>query len=209
MNIELQQKLYQDFPELFAQKDLDPYQSCMHWGLECGDGWEPIIRHVCRLLASRSKHNMSVRPRKLKRVYHRLQVKFHNFCRKLEKYLDLKTYSLYRVEYPVWDTLPGWDIQFAQIKEKFGSLRIYYDLIPRFTEQEMLTKTDRKTVDVEYYSLAGYIDGVLAFANNLSEETCEIHGIKGKLDVETRWWKVRCPECKSHEQINKPTNKDS
>jgi len=37
MREELENKLYERFPELFALKD-DP-SSCMSFGITCGDGW--------------------------------------------------------------------------------------------------------------------------------------------------------------------------
>jgi len=50
MKNELQEKLYKDFPLIFKQKDLNIKQSCMAWGIECGPGWEPLIRCLCEHL---------------------------------------------------------------------------------------------------------------------------------------------------------------
>ncbi len=50
MNKELQDKLYNDFPDLFQEKDLPMSETCMCWGLECDDGWEPLIRTMCEQL---------------------------------------------------------------------------------------------------------------------------------------------------------------
>jgi len=43
----LQQRLYDDFPELFIQKDLPPRQTCMCWGIDCDDGWFKLIYELC------------------------------------------------------------------------------------------------------------------------------------------------------------------
>ena len=47
--------------------------------------------------------------------------------RKIEKKLKLKPHSLYNVKRLKLDFFAGWEIQFAQIKEKFGGLRFYYN----------------------------------------------------------------------------------
>lgn len=48
MKIELQEKLFQKYPELFKQKDLPPKQSCMCFGIECEDGWYGLIDFICK-----------------------------------------------------------------------------------------------------------------------------------------------------------------
>ena len=47
MSPDLQQKLFEDFPEFFRDKNLTIYQSCMPWGIEVGDGWYQIIYDMC------------------------------------------------------------------------------------------------------------------------------------------------------------------
>jgi len=47
MKQELQDKLFTDFPGLFYEKDLPATQTCMCWGLDCGDGWYDLIYKAC------------------------------------------------------------------------------------------------------------------------------------------------------------------
>lgn len=47
MKVELQEKLYTDYPEIFKQKDLDMRQTAMCWGIACGDGWYTLIDELC------------------------------------------------------------------------------------------------------------------------------------------------------------------
>lgn len=47
MSPELENKLYEDFPVLFENRNKSPQQSCLAFGIECGDGWYDIIRSVC------------------------------------------------------------------------------------------------------------------------------------------------------------------
>lgn len=77
MNAEKQSALYSKYPALFKNKDLSIRESCMPWGLECGEGWAGILDAMCEELT--------------------------RIC---EKY-DVQ-------------------VTFDQIKEKYGSLRVYY-----------------------------------------------------------------------------------
>ncbi len=48
MKKELEEKLAKDFPSLFRDLRGPANQTCMHWGLECGDGWYNIIYNICK-----------------------------------------------------------------------------------------------------------------------------------------------------------------
>ena len=47
MKQELQNKLYEKYPKIFAQKDLPMSQTSMCYGIECGSGWYNIIDALC------------------------------------------------------------------------------------------------------------------------------------------------------------------
>jgi hypothetical protein len=57
MSPELQAKLYADYPKIFRQKDLPKTQTCMCWGIECGDGWYGILDRLCYWLQSMHDNN--------------------------------------------------------------------------------------------------------------------------------------------------------
>ncbi len=50
MKDELSNKLYTKYPKLFREKDLPASESCMYWGITCGDGWYNIIEEACEKL---------------------------------------------------------------------------------------------------------------------------------------------------------------
>ena len=50
MKSELQNILYEKYPQLFANKDKNPMQSCMSFGIDCNDGWYDIISSVCWMI---------------------------------------------------------------------------------------------------------------------------------------------------------------
>jgi hypothetical protein len=51
---ELEQKLYEDFPTLFANRESKG--SCMAFGCECGDGWYDILRAACNRIAAHEEY---------------------------------------------------------------------------------------------------------------------------------------------------------
>lgn len=50
MTPELENKLYQRFPNLFVDRSLPMTQTCMCWGIETGDGWFKILWDLCEKL---------------------------------------------------------------------------------------------------------------------------------------------------------------
>ncbi len=50
MKQEQKEKLYNDFPLLYKDKDLGPHESCMYWGIACGCGWYEILYELSEKL---------------------------------------------------------------------------------------------------------------------------------------------------------------
>jgi|GEM_PF-680461 len=50
MKAELQEILYEDYPEIFKDKDLPESESCMYRGIETEDGWYGLINILCEQL---------------------------------------------------------------------------------------------------------------------------------------------------------------
>jgi hypothetical protein len=65
MKAELQKKLYEKYQKIFRQKDLPMDQTCMCWGMDCGDGWFWLLDNLCKAIQSYiNSHNDGVRIRK-------------------------------------------------------------------------------------------------------------------------------------------------
>ena len=47
MKKELQDQLFEKYPDIFAQRHLPMTQTCMCWGIDTGDGWYQIIDDLC------------------------------------------------------------------------------------------------------------------------------------------------------------------
>jgi len=52
MDRKLQNLLFEKYPKIFRQKDLTPQETCMCWGISCGDGWFDIIDKLCYQIQS-------------------------------------------------------------------------------------------------------------------------------------------------------------
>ena len=50
MKKELENALYEKYPKVFAEKDLDKTRTCMCWGICCGDGWYTLLDELCGFL---------------------------------------------------------------------------------------------------------------------------------------------------------------
>ena len=96
MRQELQDKLYEKYPNLFSNKDKSIQESCMAWGIECNDGWYDLLSSVCWRIF---QHEKNITDR----------VRIRNENNKENDQSDL--------EYE--------PVKFDQIKEKFGGLRFY------------------------------------------------------------------------------------
>jgi DNA-directed RNA polymerase subunit RPC12/RpoP len=63
MTPRLEDRLVQDFPDIFRDWHGNPQHTCMAWGIECPDGWEPAIRAACQEIQATVQHMERLHPR--------------------------------------------------------------------------------------------------------------------------------------------------
>ena len=97
MDQQLQNQLFEKYPDLFSNKDKDIMSSCMRSGCECGNGWYEIISSVCWMIEQHERNKEGNK-------------------KYLEKNDPEKLASL--PEY--------FPAKFDQVKEKYGGLRMYF-----------------------------------------------------------------------------------
>ena len=97
MDIELQNKLYEKYPQFFVNKDKTPMESPMCFGIEVQNGWYQILSNVCWMIR---QHEDNKRWRK--------------------KYLEENDPEKLAAE-PEY-----FPVKFDQVKEKYGGLRLYF-----------------------------------------------------------------------------------
>lgn len=194
MTEELQARLYADFPEIFGQAKLSKMESCMHWGCECHDGWEPIIRNICQTIKNSSAP--FVARKELFPHSRKLAVWLHNKCRAIERLFNITRGTLFEFNTRYYIPHPGWRTEFVQVKEKFGTLRIYDAVIENDhtkSTKQYAGKYDKKDLALKRQAYQGRVDGIIALGETLSSVTCENTGRPGKLYTRG-WLRTLCPE---------------
>lgn len=179
MKEELDEILVKKYPKIFKNRYGDVRQTLMVFGFECGDGWFNIIDAMCANIQShinqsrKNKANALRFNRALARakrgdmngLYH-----FHNYG-KDDKWTDYAIKSAHisleqGKERSVSDPCP--QVVAVQVKEKFGTLRFYYD------------GGDQ------------YVRGIDSMAESMSARTCEVCGNPGKV-YHNGWVTTLCP----------------
>jgi hypothetical protein len=145
------EELYDKYPMLFRQKDLSAQETCMCWGIACGDGWFNIIDDACKELTELAKANNAV-------------------------------------------------IEFVQVKEKFGGLRLYIEIKQENKETERAVVLDIMLTDslmgqtlttVPNETIWQKAHAITRKAEELSYKTCDVCGAPG--EPRTGGWIVtRC-----------------
>ena len=119
MSPELQHELVKKHPVLFQDVDKSPMQSCMAFGVEFGDGWYKIFSDFCEYVDQISKREMLFET----------NLATENLDK---KYIDVK--------------FPG--IKFSQLKEKFGTMCVYWDMLP-LENYEAISKQLKNEKDID------------------------------------------------------------
>ena len=167
MKKELQEKLYKKYPDIFRQKDLSMKETAMCWGISCGDGWYNILDTLCshlQNLVDQPKKNIELYKSWIQKEEEKdegINKEWIERCKKLIKESQEKTIS---------------QIEAAQVKEKYGTLRFYLSNYPA-----------NKIVDTR-------VRAYISFAESLSACTCEVCGIPAKQNT-GGWVKTICEPC--------------
>lgn len=178
MSPELDDILCKKYPKIFKNRYADMRTTAMCWGFECEDGWYNIIDVLCSNIQhhidwKRKDRAQALRfNRALKRALNGDSsglIKYYSFKGKVSDWTITQTQEaierkLYR-EVP--DAVP--QVVASQVKEKFGTLRFYYD------------GGDER------------IRGMEIMAESMSSRVCEVCGKPGESN-DSGWIKVLCDE---------------
>jgi len=163
MSPDLDKKLCEDFPEIFKNRYGDERSTAMCWGFDVGDGWYGIIRFLCQQLMADYK--------RAKRDY--------DYCKQMLEVEDKsawrdwhhKTYTQEELEKRKQKLDECHIPVAAQVKEKFGGLRVYY------------------------YGGNEYTRGLIGMAESLSYSVCEECGTTKDVHVfNLGWIRTLCVE---------------
>lgn len=177
MNQELQNKLFEKYPKIFGQKDLPMTQTAMCWGISCGDGWYNIIDTLCSFL-----QGLVDKPHEEISMYQEWinEERKKNEPRKEYSggYMPSSEEKIKRYQEHIEEQkkkiIP--QLEAAQVKEKYGSLRFYLSGYP---------------VQPEIYAR---VNAYVKFAESMSYVTCESCGAPGKQQG-GHWVFTLCDDC--------------
>jgi hypothetical protein len=169
MKQELEDQLIEKYPALFAGVDEPLTQNLMGFGCEHGDGWYDLLNTMCRLISWELRN---------------------------AGWVDLL--PEYREEGKICGQYTAPTLKFMQIKEKFGTLRVYYTL--NQPEDPEHHKYDQKSLDNRYEYIRGRISGFVTYTEHLSAQVCEVCGKPGKTYY-GGWISTKCPDHASAEQL--------
>jgi hypothetical protein len=159
---DLDKKLCEKYPKIFADRYADMRETAMCWGIATGDGWYNILDHLC----SNIQHHIDWTEKS-----HQRDVEYNNMVADMkagnfesfDKYMgsmseDFKEERKEEIleEGYTEIRMPCPQVVAEQVKEKFGTLRFYY----------------RGGDD--------YVGGAVSLAESLTEVTCEACGAPGE-----------------------------
>ena len=165
MNKELDNKLCEKYPKIFVNRNKPMNETCMCWGFDHGDGWYDIIDSMCSAMTYTFRTSVEVDAERA--IAWNLEPAKWNDG-EVKYYLDVE----------------GPQVVADQVKEKFGTLRFYYHLEfePKFRELAYGPKplpSARSLAD----RYDAYMDGIVHYAECLTERTCEETGKAGEMHV--------------------------
>jgi hypothetical protein len=174
---ELQKKLFDKYPKIFRQKDLPMTQTCMCWGVDCGNGWYNLIDTLCACIQNHVDSTISdIQHRK---EYLTIWICISDLFRRIRSYFlyprILKHSLLQFREWWGYQHRLNYDryqVEASQVKEKYGGLRFYVD---RSNET---------------------VDGMISLAEALSEKICDECGGPGRPN-DMGWISTLCDSCRN------------
>jgi hypothetical protein len=167
MRKELQDKLFAKYPKIFADKDKSAAQTCMCWGICCGDGWYYLLDNLCGAI----QHHID-NPRwipkhpRLQKVFHFAYTHGWVFRKLFGRWYFNSKLLQFR---PPTDAEKTPQLVADQVKEKFAGLRFYY------------------------HGGDEYTGAFVELTERLSYTLCEECGLPGKVYTDG-WNRVLCDE---------------
>ena len=165
MNKHLDKYLCKKYPKIFADRYKPMNKTCMCWGFNHGDGWFLLLDSLCYSIQRHIDHP----PFRYRR-------NFKTYCARFFEWLT------YKLPIPTWHSknperlyeisvIP--QVVAAQVKEKFGGLKFYYN------------------------GGDDAIQGMIKMATCLSYHICEKCGAMNELVSQNSkdWIKTTCPCC--------------
>ena len=179
MNKLLDEYLCKKYPKIFRDRHAPMTQTCLCWGLECGDGWFFLLDSLCSNIQHRIDNPPYVRANTFQNWFGDLwnktvwnYVLYPIFSKLFSYKIYLKLDKCFRYNVKFVPTLIP-QVIVSQVKEKFGSLAFYYN------------------------GGDDIILGMVWLVESLSYRVCEECGILNEMVNPNYdgWIKTTCPDC--------------
>ena len=173
MRPELEDHFSEKYSKLFKNKTAQSTQTPIFCGCECGDGWYKILDHLFGYLIELTNTKFDVDFTKEYKDLHRDKKDFY------------KEYSSYKFSPP--------QILLDQVKEKYGTLRVYHHSEFEDIPEDIWAILDIKQFYKKMEDFNQRVENAIDYAEYQSSRTCEITGAEGKLYTEG-WHRVLSDE---------------
>ena len=173
MKEELNDKLIKKYPKLFTDHDKGPTETLMCFGCDCGDGWYNLLDQLFGYITTLMERKLAV-------DYTEEYKKLH------------KGEENYYTEHCVYKFLPP-QIILTQVKEKYGTLRVYHHSMFDDIPENIWANLDLKEFYRQMKEYDSKIEHAIDFAEYLSSITCDVTGGEGKLYTHG-WYRVLSDE---------------
>ena len=183
MRQELDKLLCEKYPKMMVNRNKDMKETCMCWGFECGDGWFNILNQLMSQIQHHIDWKEKQRVGAIKYNEMATQAKAGNFdlFEETMKALPNDEYKEKRLGEivaggfrQVPESIP--QVTLDQVKEKFGTLRFYYQ------------------------GGDDYISGMVSLAESMTAVTCENCGNPGSCRG-GGWVHTYCTPCEEAREL--------
>ena len=160
MREELDKQLCEKYPKIFRDRHAPMNQTCMCWGFDHGDGWYNIIAAMCANIQ-------------------------HHIDRTREQRLDALLYNralkrAMRGDFSTFNKLPSWTQKW--ISEALEDPEPQCKLVPEVCPQVVAVQVKEKFGTLRFYYNGGdkVVDGIERMAESMSAVMCEECGTPGR-----------------------------
>ena len=183
MRQELDKLLCEKYPKMMVNRNKDMKETCMCWGFECGDGWFNILDQLMSNIQHHIDWKEKQRAGAIKYNEMAAQAKAGNFdlfeetmkALPNDEYKEKRLAEIVAGDFrPVPESIP--QVTLDQVKEKFGTLRFYYQ------------------------GGDDYISGMVSLAESMTAVTCENCGNPGSCRG-GGWVHTYCTPCEEAREL--------
>ena len=183
MKQELDKLLCEKYPKMMVNRNKDMKETCMCWGFECGDGWFNILDQLMSQIQHHIDWKEKQRAGAIKYNEMAAQAKAGNFdlfeetmkALPNDEYKEKRLAEIVAGDFrPVPESIP--QVTLDQVKEKFGTLRFYYQ------------------------GGDDYISGMVSLAESMTAVTCENCGNPGSCRG-GGWVHTYCTPCEEAREL--------